>query len=199
MITIIKADEFENANVDKRRQWAAVCCERCQVEQRIWVIHFREMIESGEQLICRACQVYNKKTTEKLWKLLKAIHTKFYCTNVVQYWNKFDLVVGIWKMYPDVFGLKRYSHLYPDSNRIVVELVKATASGHLKQDVENYYTLTKKGFDHIREVPPDAMLYSRIVPTSSQRISDIGGDGTKRDESELRHIGPENSRREGEN
>lgn len=59
-----------------------------------------------------------------------------------------DLVVRAWTLYPDTFGLAGYSKLYPDSNRILTNIMGRKgmrAKGWLRKVGEKQYRLTSQG------------------------------------------------------
>ena len=59
-----------------------------------------------------------------------------------------DLVVHAWTLYPDTFGLAGYSKLYPDSNRILTNIMGGKgmrAKGWLRKVGEKQYRLTSQG------------------------------------------------------
>lgn len=59
-----------------------------------------------------------------------------------------DLVVEAWQLYPDTFGLAGYSKLYPDSNRILTNIMGTKGmrgKGWLRKVGEKQYRLTSKG------------------------------------------------------
>ena len=59
-----------------------------------------------------------------------------------------DLVVEAWKMFPDTFGLAGYSDKYPDSNRVLTNIMGTKGmrgKGWLQKVAEKQYRLTSKG------------------------------------------------------
>lgn len=59
-----------------------------------------------------------------------------------------DLVVQAWTLYPDTFGLAGYSKLYPDSNRILTNIMGGKgmrSEGWLRKVGEKQYRLTSQG------------------------------------------------------
>jgi hypothetical protein len=61
-----------------------------------------------------------------------------------------DLVVQAWTLYPDTFGLAGYSKLYPDSNRILTNIMGGKgmrAKGWLRKVGEKLYRLTSQGIN----------------------------------------------------
>lgn len=55
------------------------------------------------------------------------------------------IVVSAWHVTPEAFGLARYETQYPDSNRVIMELVKMKGQGLLSQPAEKHYQLTDAG------------------------------------------------------
>ena len=56
-----------------------------------------------------------------------------------------DLVVHAWRLYPDTFGLSGYSELYPDSNRVLTNIMGTKGmrgKGWLRKVGEKLYRLT---------------------------------------------------------
>ena len=59
-----------------------------------------------------------------------------------------DLVVEAWQMFPDTFGLAGYSDKYPDSNRVLTNIMGTKGmrgKGWLQKVGEKQYRLTSKG------------------------------------------------------
>ena len=59
-----------------------------------------------------------------------------------------DLVVEAWQMFPDTFGLVGYSDKYPDSNRVLTNIMGTKGmrgKGWLQKVGEKQYRLTSKG------------------------------------------------------
>jgi hypothetical protein len=59
-----------------------------------------------------------------------------------------DLVVQAWKLYPDTFGLSGYSGQYPDSNRVLTNIMGTKGmrgKGWLRKVGEKQYQLTSTG------------------------------------------------------
>lgn len=71
-----------------------------------------------------------------------------------------DLVVQAWTLYPDTFGLAGYSKLYPDSNRILTNIMGTKGmrgKGWLRKVGEKQYRLTSQGLSD------GAMLLTRLA------------------------------------
>ena len=61
-----------------------------------------------------------------------------------------DLVVEAWSLYPDTFGLAGYSDRYPDSNRVLTNIMGTKGmrgKGWLRKVGEKQYRLTSKGLN----------------------------------------------------
>lgn len=61
-----------------------------------------------------------------------------------------DLVVQAWKMFPDTFGLAGFADQYPDSNRVLTNLMGTKGmrgKGWLRKVGEKQYRLTSKALD----------------------------------------------------
>jgi hypothetical protein len=59
-----------------------------------------------------------------------------------------DLVVEAWRLYPDTFGLSGYSDKYPDSNRVLTNIMGTKGmrgKGWLRKVGEKQYRLTSAG------------------------------------------------------
>lgn len=59
-----------------------------------------------------------------------------------------DLVVEAWKLYPDTFGLSGYADRYPDSNRVLTNIMGTKGmrgKGWLRKVGEKQYRLTSAG------------------------------------------------------
>ncbi len=72
-----------------------------------------------------------------------------------------DLVVEAWKLYPDTFGLSGYADSYPDSNRVLTNIMGTKGmrgKGWLRKVGEKQYRLTSAGISDgealLREGPP---------------------------------------------
>jgi hypothetical protein len=61
-----------------------------------------------------------------------------------------DLVVAAWKLFPDTFGLSGYSNQFPDSNRVLTNIMGTKGmrgKGWLRKVGEKQYQLTSAGLD----------------------------------------------------
>jgi len=61
-----------------------------------------------------------------------------------------DLVVSAWKKFPDTFGLAGYAKWYPDSNRILSNIMGSKglrAKNWIRKVGEKQYKLTQRGID----------------------------------------------------
>ena len=59
-----------------------------------------------------------------------------------------DLVVAAWRLYPDTFGLSGYAEQYPDSNRVLTNIMGTKGmrgKGWLRKVGEKQYRLTSAG------------------------------------------------------
>ena len=59
-----------------------------------------------------------------------------------------DLVVQAWKMYPDTFGLSGYASQFPDSNRVLTNIMGTKGmrgKGWLRKVGQKQYRLTSTG------------------------------------------------------
>lgn len=59
--------------------------------------------------------------------------------------RKEDIIVAAWEANKAAFGLAGYHDKYPNSNRVIAELVKMKDRGQLSQPVEGHYALTDAG------------------------------------------------------
>lgn len=65
------------------------------------------------------------------------------------------LVVAAWQKFPKTFGLKGYSELYPDSNKILTSIMgeKGLARrGWLSKEGQKLYSLTRNGREAVRSL-----------------------------------------------
>ena len=61
-----------------------------------------------------------------------------------------DLVVAAWRLYPDTFGLSGYADQYPDSNRVLTNIMGTKGmrgKGWLRKVGEKQYRLTSAGLN----------------------------------------------------
>jgi hypothetical protein len=66
-----------------------------------------------------------------------------------------DLVVWSWKEYPDTFGLAGYSKSYPDSNRILTNIMGSKGmrgKGWIRKVGEKKYKVTSKGVKRAKNI-----------------------------------------------
>ena len=64
-----------------------------------------------------------------------------------------DLVVQAWKLYPDTFGLSGYGDRYPDSNRVLTNIMGTKGmrgKGWLRKVGEKQYRLTSAWSERCR-------------------------------------------------
>ena len=62
-----------------------------------------------------------------------------------------DLVVAAWRLYPDTFGLSGYANQYPDSNRVLTNIMGTKGmrgKGWLRKVGEKQYRLTTAGLSN---------------------------------------------------
>jgi hypothetical protein len=65
------------------------------------------------------------------------------------------LIVSVWKKFPDTFGLKDYTHQYPDSNKVLVGLMGKRGlawRGWLAKLGRKQYALTREGRQMVRRL-----------------------------------------------
>lgn len=55
------------------------------------------------------------------------------------------IVVRVWERHPVAFGLPGFPDLYPDSNRVIMELVKMKSRGLIHNPREKHYTVAPDG------------------------------------------------------
>src|ERR1700733_5140009 len=78
-----------------------------------------------------------------------------------------DLIVQAWKLYPDTFGLSGYGDLYPDSNRVLTNIMGTKGmrgKGWLRKVGEKQYRLTSAGLKDGEE-----FLGQAATPQDSQQ------------------------------
>jgi len=66
-----------------------------------------------------------------------------------------DLVVQSWKMYPDTFGLAGYADYYPDSNRVLTNIMGSKGmrgKGWIQKVGQKKYRVTSEGIQRAAEI-----------------------------------------------
>jgi hypothetical protein len=58
---------------------------------------------------------------------------------------KAELVLAAWRLDQPGFGLAGHAGRYPDSNRVIMEVVKMTTRGLLHRPRESHYAVTARG------------------------------------------------------
>lgn len=70
---------------------------------------------------------------------------------------KTAIVVDVWQANERfAFGLAGYEDTHPDSNRVIMELVKIKNGGYIRQPRESHYALTLAGHEVVAKMLPGA-------------------------------------------
>jgi hypothetical protein len=126
-----------------------VPCAQCHTEYKIELDDLRELVDSGEPPHCGCKTAPGKpqpkpnKGVSKAKLIIATIRSLEQAYGGAPHVSA--IVVAAWHATPSAFGLAWHEDAHPDSNRVIMELVKMKKHGLLHQPGRKLYGLTDAG------------------------------------------------------